>query len=72
MQRYHDYLSQAQASLAEYAGNDAATAAVYKSLLTQAYEDFRALGRQNRSRAENLQNAGPQTTFVSLESLMGI
>lgn len=71
MQRYHDYLSQAQASLAEYAGNDAATAAVYKSLLTQAYEDFVHSDAKTEAVLKIYKMQGPQTTFVSLESLMG-
>lgn len=71
MQRYHDYLDQAKASLEEYEGNDKAMGEVYKRLLSQAYEDFVHSDAKTEKVLKIYKMQGPQTTFVSLDSLMG-
>jgi nitrogenase-stabilizing/protective protein len=71
MQRYHDYLAQSETALADYEGNDAAIAAVYKRLLTQAYEDFVTSDASTEKVLKVYKMQGPQTDFVSLDSLFG-
>lgn len=69
MQRFHDYLSQSGDALAEHDGNEAAQAAVYKTLLTQAYQDFVESDALTEKVFKVFHMHEPQTTFVPLDSL---
>jgi nitrogenase-stabilizing/protective protein len=69
MQRYHDYLSQSEAALQEHLGNDVALTAVYKALLTQAYQDFVDSDAITEKVFKVFKMQEPQTGFVPLDSL---
>lgn len=69
MQRFHDYLSQSGDSLAEQEGNEAAQAAVYRALLTQAYQDFVESDALTEKVFKVFHMHEPQTGFVPLDSL---
>lgn len=71
MQRFHDYLSQSEATVDEAEISDAAMTEIYTRLLTRAYEDFVNSDAQTEKVLKIYKNQGPQTTFVSLDSLMG-
>jgi nitrogenase-stabilizing/protective protein len=68
MQRFHDYLSQGEEALKSMA-NDEVVAATYKVLLTQAYEDFVSSDALTEKVFKVFKMQGPQTTFVSADSL---
>ncbi|MEE2730190.1 MAG: nitrogenase-stabilizing/protective protein NifW [Pseudomonadota bacterium] len=70
MQRFHDYLNQNQAMVTQYEGNDDAMAALYKALLTQAYQDFVESDALTEKVFKVFKMQGPQTTFVSVDSLL--
>lgn len=69
MQRYHDYLSQSQDQLAEYEDNEEALKAVYTALLAQAYQDFVESDAKTEKVLKIYKMQGPQTAFVSVDSL---
>lgn len=68
MQRYHDYLTKAQ-GLDEL--DDAASHAVYRQLLVRAYEDFVNSDAQTEKVFKVFHMNEPQTTFVSIDQLLG-
>lgn len=68
MQRYHDYLSQAGDLDAH---SEQARAAVYRQLLTRAYQDFVASDAQTEKVFKVFRRHEPQTTFVSIDQLLG-
>ena len=70
MQRFHDYLQQASATLAESESEDSAKAA-YKALLQQAYLDFVESNAQTEKVFKVFKMNEPQTGFVSIDQLMG-
>lgn len=70
MQRYHDYLSQSQAQLDEYEDNEEALKAVYTTLLARAYQDFVESDAKTEKVLKVYKMQGPQTTFVSVDSLL--
>ena len=70
MQRFHDYLSQNEESVAQCEGNDNAMAAVYTALLTRAYQDFVESDALTEKVFKVFKMQGPQTTFVSVDSLL--
>lgn len=70
MQRFHDYLNQNQEVVSEYEGNDDAMAALYKALLTQAYQDFVESDALTEKVFKVFKMQGPQTTFVSVDALL--
>ncbi|MBV2133077.1 nitrogenase-stabilizing/protective protein NifW [Pseudomonas sp. MAP12] len=67
MQRYHDYLSKA-GSLDEH--DDAARQAVYRQLLSRAYQDFVDSDAQTEKVFKVFRMHEPQTTFVSIDQLL--
>lgn len=68
MQRYHDYLKQA-GDLETLA--DEVRAAVYRQLLTRAYQDFVDSDAQTEKVFKVFRMHEPQTTFVSIDQLLG-
>lgn len=68
MQRYHDYLSQA-----EIPGDcsDAARRDIYRYLLVRAYEDFVNSDAQTEKVFKVFKMQEPQSTFVSVDQLFG-
>ncbi|WP_028240761.1 nitrogenase-stabilizing/protective protein NifW [Stutzerimonas azotifigens] len=68
MQRYHDYLSQA-GDLDDL--QEAARHAVYRRLLARAYEDFVSSDAQTEKVFKVFRMHEPQTTFVSVDQLLG-
>jgi nitrogenase-stabilizing/protective protein len=70
MQRYHDYLSQSEAALEENLENESALKAVYKALLTQAYQDFVESDALTEKVFKVFRMHEPQTGFVPLDSLL--
>lgn len=66
LQRYHDYLADAEASMPE---DEDAKRAVYASLLERAYQDFVASDAKTEAVLKIYKMQGPQTAFVPLESL---
>jgi len=71
MQRFHDYLSQSDAGLDDYQDNEDALKAVYRALLTQAYQDFVESDALTEKVFKVFRMHEPSTGFVSLESLGG-
>lgn len=69
MQRFHDYLTQAESQLTDYKDDDQAVASVYRILLTQSYTDFVHSDAQTEKVLKIYKNQGPQTTFVSVDTL---
>ena len=67
LQRYHDYLAQADDSIPE---SETAIRAVYKKLLERAYEDFVNSDAKTEKVLKIYKTTGPQETFVSLDSLV--
>lgn len=70
MQRYHDYLQQSAALLAEDC-SDAARRDVYRQLLARAYTDFVHSDALTEKVFKVFQRGEPQTTFVSVDQLFG-
>lgn len=70
MQRFHDYLQKGAATLPEDC-SEAAARAVYRSLLEQAYQDFVQSDALTEKVFKVFHLHEPQTTFVSVESLLG-
>lgn len=70
MQRFHDYLQKAESSLPEDA-SDEAIAEVYKNLLTRAYQDFVESDAVTEKVFKVFKMHEPQTTFVSVDQLLG-
>ena len=70
MQRFHDYLAESEDSMKNHEGNDEAVAAAYKALLTKAYQDFVSSDALTEKVFKVFKTYGPQSTFVSAESLM--
>jgi nitrogenase-stabilizing/protective protein len=71
MQRYHDYLSKSEVSLQEHQGNEAALRSVYRALLERAYQDFVESDALTEKVFKVFKMHEPQTTFVSIDSLLG-
>jgi nitrogenase-stabilizing/protective protein len=69
MQRYHDYLTTGQDALNGSEGNDQARVEVYKLLLERAYQDFVASDAKTEKVLKVYKMQGPQSTFISLDSL---
>ena len=70
MQRFHDYLDESADVMENYTGNDAAMRAGYKTLLERAYQDFVDSDARTEKVLKIYKMQGPQTTFVSVESLL--
>ncbi|TGD75126.1 nitrogen fixation protein NifW [Mangrovimicrobium sediminis] len=70
MQRFHDYLGQSETSLEEYTGNEEAMRAAYAALLQRAYQDFVDSDALTEKVFKVFKMQGPQTTFVSADSLL--
>lgn len=71
MQRYHDYLSQSDTSLEDHQGDEDALKAVYRALLTRAYQDFVESDALTEKVFKVFRMHEPQTAFVSVDSLLG-
>lgn len=69
MQRYHDYLANGESGLAECEGNDDARSRIYRLLLERAYLDFVESDALTEKVFKVFKMQGPQTTFVSADSL---
>lgn len=63
LQRFHDYLSQAGASMPE---DEGAKKAIYKTLLTRAYQDFVESDAQTEKVFKVFKMNEPQTVFIAL------
>lgn len=70
MQRYHDYLSQAEANLAEHDDNPEALFAVYRQLLARSYQDFVDSDALTEKVFKVFHMHEPQSTFVPMDSLI--
>lgn len=68
MQRYHNYLKQA-GDLETL--DDEVCAAVYRQLLSRAYQDFVDSDALTEKVFKVFQRGEPQTTFVPLDQLLG-
>ena len=68
MQRFHDYLSQAEDSLPSEE-NDEALRAVYKTLLQRAYQDFVESDAVTEKVFKVFHMQESQTSFVPLDQL---
>lgn len=67
MQRYHDYLSQS----GELQGHDdRARHAIFRQLLSRAYQDFVDSDAQTEKVFKVFRMHEPQTTFVSIDQLL--
>jgi len=64
LQRYHDYLSQAELS-----ENQTERTEQYKQILIQAYESFIDSDAQTEKVLKIYKNLGPQSTFVSMDQV---
>lgn len=70
MQRFHDYLDKSEDMLEGYQENDDAMYAAYKTLLTQAYQDFVESDAVTEKVFKVFKMQGPQSHFVSVDSLL--
>lgn len=70
MQRFHDYLDQSADALADHSENGVALSAAYKVLLNRAYQDFVNSDAQTEKVLKVYKMQGPQTTFVSIDSIL--
>lgn len=68
MQRYHNYLGKAGDLEAH---DDAVLHAVYRQLLARAYQDFVESDAQTEKVFKVFHMHEPQTTFVSIDQLLG-
>jgi len=66
LQRFHDYLSQAETALPEA---DEPRRVVYTRLLQRAYQDFVESNAQQEKVFKVFHMHGPQETFVPLDSM---
>lgn len=66
LQRYHDYLSQAQGSIPE---DEEPKRAVYKRLLERAYQDFVQSDALTEKVFKVFHMNEPQKTFVSVDDI---
>ncbi len=64
LQRYHDYLSQAELS-----EDQAERTAQYKQILVQAYASFLDSDAKTEKVLKIYKNLGPQSTFVSMDQI---
>ena len=69
MQRFHDYLQKGGAALQDGCSEEAARK-IYYALLEQAYQDFVQSDALTEKVFKVFRMHEPQTTFVSLDSLM--
>lgn len=67
LQRYHDYLGQAQDSMPE---DETAARSVYAALLRRAYQDFVESDALTEKVFKVFHMHEPQQTFVSLDQLV--
>jgi len=67
LQRFHDYLSQGAEAMPE---DDTAKMAVYKRLLTQAYQDFVESDALTEKVFKVFHRHEPQETFVSVDAIV--
>ncbi len=70
MQRFHDYLEEEDIHNSE-TKSDKEYAEVYKLLLSKAYGDFINSNAQTEKVFKVFKRQEPQTTFVSVEELLG-
>ena len=70
MQRFHDYLQQAEDSLPSEE-NDDALRAIYKTLLARAYQDFVDSDAVTEKVFKVFKMHEPQSTFVPLDQVFG-
>lgn len=68
MQRFHDYLSQAEDAMPDEE-NESALKAIYTKLLTRAYQDFVESDAVTEKVFKVFKMHEPQTTFVPLDQL---
>lgn len=69
MQRYHDYLQQAEAA-GTLPEQEAALKGAYRQMLSQAYQDFVESDALTEKVFKVFHMHEPQTTFVPLDQLM--
>lgn len=70
MQRYHDYLTKAERD-GILPTEEAALKSAYKEMLTQAYVDFVESDALTEKVFKVFRMHEPQTTFVSIDQLLG-
>jgi nitrogenase-stabilizing/protective protein len=70
MQRLHDYLVQSEAQPGGLPEGDAALSALYRALLTRAYQDFVESDARTEKVFKVFKRQEPQTGFVALDSLL--
>lgn len=70
MQRFHDYLNDSEEIIESKESSEEALVAVYKALLTRAYQDFVDSDALTEKVFKVFKMQGPQTTFVSVDSLL--
>lgn len=70
MQRYHDYLGKGQDLMAD-ADGDSALKAIYAKLLARAYDDFVHSDAKTEKVLKIYRMSEPQSTFVSVDQLLG-
>ncbi len=66
LQRFHDYLAKAENNMPE---NEQAKRAIYKKLLSRAYQDFVDSDAQTEKVFKVFAMGEPQEAFVSLEDI---
>lgn len=66
LQRFHDYLNQAEAEMPE---DETAKKAVYMQLLARAYQDFVESDAQTEKVFKVFKMAEPQPVFISLNDI---
>ncbi len=69
MQRFHDYLEQSKENTESWNDNADAMAAVYKKLLEKSYMDFVESDALTEKVFKVFKTHGPQSTFVSVDTL---
>lgn len=69
MQRFHDYLQKGKGVVPDDSSEEA-TRKIYRVLLEQAYQDFVTSDAQTEKVFKVFRMNEPQSTFVSLESLL--
>ncbi|GGB96969.1 nitrogenase-stabilizing/protective protein NifW [Marinobacterium zhoushanense] len=69
MQRYHDYLQQAEKA-GTLPDQESTLKEAYKQMLTQAYQDFVESDALTEKVFKVFHMHGPQTTFVPLDQLL--
>lgn len=69
MQRFHDYLKQAEATMPSEE-NEEALKEVYRQLLARAYQDFVESDAVTEKVFKVFKMHEPQTTFVPLDSIL--